>query len=389
MTTINRQKGPAGLYIHIPFCLQKCRYCDFLSFGGCDEELQSRYTEALVSELLLYRGRKIELDSIFIGGGTPSLLRAENITRIMEAAEAAFSIEGGAEISLEANPGTLGPDKLQTFRKAGINRLSMGLQSMDENMLRFLGRIHSREDFLENFRQARKAGFDNINVDLMLGLPGQDMSMWRDSLGQVLDLEPEHISFYSLQLEEGTELCRLYRSGQVDLPPEKEERAMYHEGRRMLREAGYDCYEISNSCRPGFACRHNLKYWDFDQYYGAGLGAHGFLYDKGRYCNTSDLKVYFQKIDGGSLPADEQGYEPESAEDLMGEYVFTALRKEKGLCIEDFDKTFHTDFFRVYRRQLPLLQDYQEKGLLTFDDTHLALTEKGIDISNRIMAEFV
>ncbi|MCQ4636236.1 radical SAM family heme chaperone HemW [Anaerovorax odorimutans] len=386
---INRKKGPAGLYIHIPFCVKKCGYCDFLSFGECDEEIQKKYAESLIAELSLYRGQNIKCDTIFIGGGTPSLLRQEHIAKILEAAEAAFCVAEKAEVSLEANPGTLSRDKLRAYRKAGVNRLSIGVQSMDDGMLSFMGRIHSSRDFTENFQAAREAGFSNINVDLMFGMPGQSRQMWRDSLEQVLALEPEHISFYSLQLEEGTTFSRMYREGSIDLPPAEEDRAMYHEGIRMLREAGYHHYEISNCAKPGFECQHNLKYWSFDEYYGAGLGAHAFLYDKGRSCNVSDFDAYFQKIGRGELPADPDGYSYETQTDLMGEYVFTALRKTEGLDMEDFRRTFGENFFSVYEDQRQTIRAYVKSGHLALNGTYLALTEKGIDISNEIMAEFV
>ncbi|WP_256131420.1 radical SAM family heme chaperone HemW [Anaerovorax odorimutans] len=389
MMKINRKKGPAGLYIHIPFCVKKCGYCDFLSFGECDEEIQKKYAESLIAELSLYRGQNIKCDTIFIGGGTPSLLRQEHIAKILEAAEAAFCVAEKAEVSLEANPGTLSRDKLRAYRKAGVNRLSIGVQSMDDGMLSFMGRIHSSRDFTENFQAAREAGFSNINVDLMFGMPGQSRQMWRDSLEQVLALEPEHISFYSLQLEEGTTFSRMYREGSIDLPPAEEDRAMYHEGIRMLREAGYHHYEISNCAKPGFECQHNLKYWSFDEYYGAGLGAHAFLYDKGRSCNVSDFDAYFQKIGRGELPADPDGYSYETQTDLMGEYVFTALRKTEGLDMEDFRRTFGENFFSVYEDQRQTIRAYVKSGHLALNGTYLALTEKGIDISNEIMAEFV
>ena len=389
MMKINREKKPAGLYIHIPFCWKKCAYCDFLSFGGSDEALQKRYTEALIRELSLYQGKHIKLDTVFIGGGTPSLLPADHIERIMEAAEAAFCVADTAEVTMEANPGTLTAEKLKVYRRAGINRLSMGAQSMDDGMLSLLGRIHTGRDLTENFLAAREAGFSNINVDLMFGLPKQSGQVWRGSLKQVLELSPEHISFYSLQLEEGTEFCRMYRDGKMDLPPVEEDRAMYHEGIRLLEEAGYEHYEISNCAKPGFVCRHNMKYWNFDEYYGAGLGAHAFSYDQGRRCNVSDLDSYFEQIREGRLPVDPSSSGEETRQELIGEYVFTALRKMEGLDMADFRRTFGADFFSVYKDQLPAIQEYEEAGYLTLTDMRLALTEAGIDCSNEIMAEFL
>ena len=385
---INRPEKPAGLYIHIPFCLKKCGYCDFLSFGGSEEALRERYAQALVRELSLNKERR-SVDTIFIGGGTPSLLRADHIAEILEAARAAFSVQEDAEITIEANPKTLDQDKLRAYRKAGINRLSIGAQSMDDQLLAFMGRAHSPEDFLRNYRSARDAGFENINVDLMFGIPGQTRKAWRSSLSQIIGLAPEHISFYSLQLEEGTEFARMYRQGEMDLPPEEEDRAMYHEGIGMLKEAGYIPYEISNCARAGRECRHNLKYWSFDEYLAAGLGAHSFRYKQGRARNLSQLEAYLKAAEEGRLPVDEDAYERETEKDYMGEYVFTALRKMEGVSFSDFRATFGKDFFQVYSGSRKALMDYKARGLVELDETGFSLTARGIDISNKIMAEFV
>ncbi len=386
---INRPDRPAGLYIHIPFCLKKCKYCAFLSSGDWGEQKQAQYIEALKKELLLYERKKRKIDTIFIGGGTPSLLQAQEITDLLKAAEAAFSFSQKVEITIEANPKTLTLDKLYAYHEAGINRLSMGAQSMDNNLLTFMGRAHDREDFLDNYSAARKAGFDNINIDLMFGIPGQRETMWLDTLKQVLELEPEHLSFYSLQLEEGTEFYQLYRSGKMDLPPVEVDRSMYHKGIGMLKAAGYEHYEISNCAKPGFQCRHNLKYWNFDEYAAAGLGAHSFLYDQGRRCNVSHMQQYIDLVEKGEFPIDAKAYESEALSDYMAEYVFTALRRCEGLDTADFQRTFQKDFFQVYGHKIESLKEYREQGLLCFQDGRLWLTEKGIDCSNDIMAEFV
>lgn len=349
---------------------------------------QEAYTEALVKELLLYGQENRKIDTVFIGGGTPSVLAPKQITEILKGAETAFRISEDAEITLETNPGTLDSEKLSAYRWAGINRLSIGCQSMDEKLLAFMGRVHTKEDFMKNYRAARNAGFDNINVDLMFGIPGQTVDIWKDTLLQILELEPEHISFYSLQLEEGTEFCRMYRRGEMDLPPWEEDRKMYHEGIRMLREAGYIHYEISNCAKLGYKCRHNLKYWSFDEYLAAGLGAHSFRYDCGRRQNVSSLHRYIKMIEKGQLPQ-EFCREQEVLSDYMGEYIFTGLRKQEGVCLEDFEKTFGTDFFRVYEDVIPVLLDYEKQGMVTLEDGFFSLTEQGIDQSNEIMAEFV
>lgn len=377
------------MYIHIPFCVKKCGYCGFCSFEGRGEETMERYARDLTRELLMYRERQIEIDTIFIGGGTPSLLPKEHIGQILEAAEAAFSVKKDAEITMEANPGTLSEEKLVFYREAGVNRLSIGAQSMSERLLRLMGRIHDRRAFLENYRAARRAGFENINVDLMLGMPAQSMGDWKDSLREVLELAPEHISFYSLQLEEGTEFCGKYKNGELDLPPEETERAMYHEGIRMLKEAGYRHYEISNCARPGFECRHNLKYWNFDEYLAAGLAAHSFEYEKGRRSNVTDLDRYWNAIEAGRPAADDSAYEEETMRDYMGEYVFTALRRAEGVDLADFRKTFGIDFGEAYGGCMETLRHYESRGLIKLEKDRMKLTEKGIDCSNSIMAEFV
>ncbi len=386
---INKEKGQAGLYIHIPFCLKKCGYCDFLSFGGCTEELQRQYVQALVKELGFYKGEGRTIDTIYIGGGTPSLLPADCVETILAAAREAFMVAEDPEISLEANPKTLTEGKLKAYGKAGINRLSLGVQSMDDRLLAFMGRAHDRADFLESWRMVREQGFFNVNVDLMFGIPGQTQEMWEDSLRQVLELGPEHISFYSLQLEEGTPFCRKYKAGEMDLPPAEEDRRMYHQGIRMLKEAGYDHYEISNCARPGFASRHNLKYWNFEEYLAVGLGAHSFRYDQGRQRNVSRLETYIQRIGQGLLPVDAGAFQEESRRDYMGEYVFTALRKSEGLDTADFEKVFGACFFSVYKEQMDAVSAYERQGLLRVEGTRIALTERGIDCSNEIMAEFV
>ncbi len=384
---INKKKQPAGLYIHIPFCLKKCGYCDFLSFGECSEDLQEKYVDALCTEIGMYTGKDVEVDTVYIGGGTPSLLHQNHIRKIMKAADAAFCISDGAEITIEANPKTLTEDKLAAYRDAGINRLSMGAQSMNDEMLIFMGRAHNKQDFLGNFKAAREAGFDNINVDLMFGIPGQTMEMWESSLKELIDLGPEHISFYSLQLEEGTEFAKQYREGSIDLPHVELDREMYHKGISMLKEAGYEHYEISNCAKPGRHSRHNMKYWDFVEYYSVGLGAHSFRYDEGRRFNVSDFDSYFDMVSQGKLP--QEPAENETLADYMSEYVFTALRKLEGLSFKDFRDTFGVDFFDVYEEQKEIIKEYIAKDLVTMTDTHLALTVAGMDVSNEIMAEFV
>lgn len=377
------------MYVHIPFCLKKCGYCGFLSFGGCTEEIQRQYARAVVKELRLYRERGRSIDTIYIGGGTPSLVPVSCITEILDAVRTVFSVEKDAEITLEANPKTLTESKLKAYWDAGVDRLSLGAQSMDDGLLAFMGRAHDRADFLQSWHMARKQGFSNVNVDLMFGIPGQTRDMWEDSLRQVLELAPEHVSVYGLQLEEGTPFYRMYKREEMEIPSVTEERRMYHGGIEMLKAAGYQHYEISNCARPGFASRHNLKYWNFEEYLAVGLGAHSFTYDRGRRCNVSHLETYIQRAEQGILPVNEGASKEESIREYMGEYVFTALRKSEGLDTEDFERVFGKSFFSVYKEQMGTISRYERQGLLRMKGTAISLTEQGIDCSNEIMAEFV
>lgn len=298
-------------------------------------------------------------------------------------------LDDDGEITIEANPGTLTLSKLRTYRECGINRLSMGVQSLDDSLLKALGRIHTKADFLENYEAARKAGFANINLDLMFGLPGQSAAQWQNTLDEAVGLRPEHLSFYSLQLEEGTPFFEEYRSGALELPTDEEDRRMYHEAIGRLRNAGYEHYEISNSSLPGYACRHNLKYWSFEPYIGVGLGAHSFDPETGRRCNTADFERYLELTGSGQLPTDPDGYEEASLKESMGEYMFTGLRKAEGISFREFGETFGADFFAAYENISDRLKEYARDGLIRTDGGRLRLTERGIDISNKIMAEFV
>ncbi len=342
-----------------------------------------------MKELELYGQRDRTIDTVYIGGGTPSLLPTACIAGILDAARRFFSVASDAEITLEANPRTLTEDKLKAYGNMGINRLSLGAQSMDDDLLAFMGRAHDRADFLESWKMAREQGFSNMNVDLMFGIPGQTQAMWEDSLRQALELAPEHVSFYGLQLEEGTPFCRMYKRGELDLPSAETERRMYHRGIQMLKRAGYAHYEISNCARPGFASRHNLKYWNFAEYLAVGLGAHSFTYDRGRRCNVSHLDTYLRRTEQGVLPVNERASREESLLDYMGEYVFTALRKSEGLDTEDFEKVFGRSFFSVYKDRLGAVSLYEKQGFLRMEGNQISLTEQGIDRSNEIMAEFV
>lgn len=383
MTTTNR----LGLYLHIPFCVRKCRYCDFLSFGCNDSKLLSEYADALIMEA----GIRAEewhyrpVDSVYIGGGTPSLLSAWDIGRIMDCLHDNFNITEDAEVTIEANPATLSDEKLERYLRKGINRISIGVQSFENSVLEVLGRIHNKNDAFYSYQRARKAGFENINLDIMFGIPGQTMKMWKDTVRQCVFLRPEHISLYSLQIEEGTEMYDLvYRKCSLRPVPDSLDREMYHTALKMMKRAGYDHYEISNAALPGHRSRHNMKYWSYVEYLGLGLGASSFT-GGSRYKNCGRMKDYLRAIKAHTAPVDAGSIENYTQREEMGIYVFTGLRKTEGIDLDQFRETFGRDFFDVYDRKL--LDRY--KGFLILSGERLYLSERGMNVSNSIMTEFV
>lgn len=380
MTTPNK----AGIYIHIPFCVKKCSYCAFLS-GPAGPEVRQEYVNHLIEEIR-FRSREVpEADTIYFGGGTPSLLTPEQIGRILEEVRSAFRISEDAEVTLEANPGTLTAESLEGYRKNGVNRLSMGVQSMDDRRLRYLGRIHTAEEVRRDVKMAREAGFRNINLDLIFAIPGTDVSDAMEDLEAIAALEPEHISFYSLQLEEGTSFFRDFEAGKLREVPDETDREMYHRGIQALREKGYRHYEISNFARPGCESRHNSKYWNMAEYVGLGLGASSYTGHR-RTVNETDLKAYSEMLDRGEL-AFMEIHENSEADDIS-EAVFTGLRREEGIRYRDILGS-KAAFWEYFREALPEARAYEAGGFLELDDEGLRLTERGIDISNGIMALFV
>jgi len=366
-----------GIYIHIPFCLSKCLYCGFYSRGGADSEEQEAYIKSLLDDIAEYgrvygqRGRDYIVDTVFIGGGTPSILPPGAISSVMEKLKDAFSVDPGAEITIESNPKTLTFEKLREYRGAGINRLSIGLQSFDDGCLKKLGRVHTAEDFTENFKLARACGFDNINVDLMFAIPGHREEIWEDTLRRTIALSPEHISFYSLQIEEGTPFYDMFVNDEIDQIPDETDRQMYHRAIAILREAGYEHYEISNAAKPGKECRHNLKYWSMEDYLGIGSAASSFV-DGVRFSEAPLMEFHIN-----------------TKEDDMSEFVFTGLRKTCGISLSEFSRWFGSDFWTVYADRKQELAPYFAAGQLIEEDGMLRLSEQGIDISNGIMAVFV
>lgn len=325
------------------------------------------------------------VDSIFIGGGTPSILSPEDIGVILDTVRDCFMVADDCEITIESNPATLDERKLNSYLESGINRISIGVQSFDNNILRMLGRIHDKNDASRAITTARRAGFNNINVDLMFGIPAQTLKMWKDSLRQCLFLEPEHISMYSLQIEEDTPFYDMIYKEKIIHPADEEtDRRMYHEALMMLSNSGYDLYEISNASKPRMECRHNLKYWSYDEYLGLGLGASSFIGGY-RFRNASKMTDYLRFIKDGLPPVKAEDVENYTKRDEMGIYVFTGLRKRAGFDINEFESIFGVDFFKVYEPSV--LEEF--KGYLEVKGSVMRLTEKGIDISNSIMAAFV
>ena len=384
--TITNSDNNIGLYVHIPFCVRKCRYCDFLSFECHDDRALSQYADALCREI----GARYEewpykvVDTVYIGGGTPSILPAEDMKRVMDCIQDNFAIAENSEITIEANPATLDDKKLETYLEAGFNRISIGVQSFDNSILNLLGRVHDKNDALNAVRMSKKAGFKNVNVDMMFGIPGQTFKMWRDSLRQCIFLRPEHISLYSLQIEEGTQFHKMVENGTLEPTADSADRTMYHDAIDMLVQAGYNHYEISNGALPGFESRHNLKYWSYKDYLGLGPGASSFIGGH-RFKNTSSVLEYLKYIKQGLPPVKPEDVEHYTPREEMGVFVFTGLRKTEGFDIRDFEDTFNIDFFDVYDPSILT----RLRGLVEMNGFIMKLTDKGLDVSNKVMSEFV
>ena len=375
--------GGMELYLHMPFCVRKCAYCDFLSFPT-DQETQNLYTRRLREDIDAM-GKKygdIPVDTIFIGGGTPSVPDSALIVGIMEHVRKAFHVAEGAEISMEANPGTVTREKLTDYRRAGINRLSFGLQSANDRELKLLGRIHTWAEFLESFHLARECGFTNINIDLMSALPGQTRESWKDTLKRVTDLNPEHISAYSLIIEDGTPFGEKYGSeeGRKLLPDEDSEREMYHETKRFLRDCGYERYEISNYAKPGRACRHNIGYWTGLPYLGLGLGASSYM-DGCRFAVNSDMKQYLEEKPGMFTDVEKL-----TKKDMEEEFFYVGLRMTAGVSLSEFERRFGMSAEEVYPG---LMETFVEEKAAEFRGDRFVLTDYGLDVSNYIMAQFL
>ena len=373
-----------GLYLHVPFCMKKCKYCDFLSWAGSEEE-QETYVQGLLKEIESYgefaKGYKV--CTVFLGGGTPSILSGEQIERILGAVSDVFMMDKHAEITLEMNPGTVTEEKLRSYKKAGINRLSIGLQSVKNENLKLLGRIHTYEEFLQSYELARQEGFKNISVDLISSLPGQTLESWKEELQEIVRLNPEHVSVYQLILEEGTPFYETYADHPELLPDEEVSREIYLSTGRILSEAGYEQYEISNYAKPGQESRHNLKYWDRADYLGLGLGAASMVRNI-RMTNTRDLKTYLEHCSQPKTMRKDVQFLEEPRQ--MEEFMFLGLRKTRGVSRKEFHRVFGRDMDMVYEKTLAKCL---ENGMLKEHKDRVFLSEEGVLVSNLVLSEFL
>ncbi len=370
-----------GIYVHIPFCKRKCAYCDFISFSG-KARLIEKYVEALKREINKCKIGKEDymVKTIYFGGGTPSFIESKYIVEILEAIKEKFNISKNAEITIEINPGTVTEEKLKDYYEVGINRISFGLQSTNSQLLKLVGRIHSYSSFLEGYNLAKKTGFKNINVDLMIGLPVQTLKDVQKDLSRIIELNPEHVSVYSLIVEEGTRIEEKIKNKELYLPSEKLERKMYWEVKKKLEEAGYIHYEISNFAKAGYESKHNLSCWNQEEYLGFGLAAHSY-FNNVRYSNTDDFEEYFDWPENSKII-----HERQTDEDKQKEFMLLGLRKIEGVAISDFKNKFIENPIYLYRETLNKLVT---QGLIEVDIDSIKLTNRGIDLANLVWEEFV
>ena len=367
-----------GVYIHIPFCKQKCLYCVFVSFAN-KQELQKDYIQALKKEIQNWKNDAYKIKTIYIGGGTPSYIDSNYISEII-------NLVGNApSITIELNPGTVTKEKLLVYKNAGINRLSIGLQSTNDTLLKQIGRIHNYKQFLETYNLARNIGFDNINVDLMIGLPNQSIKDIKQSLEDICRLNPEHISVYSLIVEENTPMQKLIDNGELELPDEETERQMYWYVKDYLELNGYKHYEISNFAKPGFESEHNLDCWNQKEYIGFGAGAYSYL-NKKRFGNISNLEKYIQNCNSNNFEKNVILEEAQDKNQQMNEYMILGLRKIDGISIQKFEEKFNENPILLFRKEL---QKLHEEKLIIIDGDVIKLSNKGLDLANIVWEEFV
>lgn len=375
-----------GVYVHIPFCVRKCYYCDFISYSN-KFEMQEEYIKKLIKEIEDNKDllKNNEITTIYIGGGTPSSLKPELIKNVLDKICEVANIKNKekVEITIEVNPGTVTKNNLQLYKNCGINRLSIGLQSTNDKILNEIGRIHNYEEFLDTYNWAVEAGFSNINVDLMLGLPTQTISDLKESLEKIVNLKPapKHVSVYSLIIEEGTEIEKKISKGELQLPEEADERNQYKYTKNYLEINGYKHYEISNFAKSGYESKHNMNCWEQKQYVGFGLAAHSYI-NGCRYSNTCDLEEYISKESKDVKTIHEE----QTLEDMQKEYMLLGLRKIDGVSVSKFKEEFGENPIYLFRNEL---QKLVENGLLVVDLDNIRLTNKGLDFANLVWEEFV
>jgi len=374
-----------GLYIHLPFCVRKCFYCDFNSRPVQSGEVEA-YVSALVRELSVFaRDNRRKVDTLYFGGGTPTLLSNEQFTRLLDILNALFDFSPSAEITVEANPGTLDEEKAECLLALGVNRISLGVQSLHDELLKRMGRIHSTRQALEAFDMIKRTGFSNIGVDLIYGLPDQSMRMWEEDLSGILELGPDHLSLYGLSVEGETPFGREKRNGSLPLPSESEVIRMYETAKVMTAASGFEHYEISNFASPGFRCRHNLLYWTLNEYYGAGAGAHSFLKDGGpvRFCNLPDPDEYIGRLQRGESPIVDR--ELLSRRVLAGEALMLGLRMREGVDRMLFSEIYGLDPLKEFSESL---DSARKRGWVDSEEGRIRLTDSGILFSNEVFMGF-
>ena len=377
-----------GIYIHIPFCKRKCSYCDFISFSNKDNLIEN-YVKALKKEIKMFDFLKYNVTTIYLGGGTPSYIKEEYIKEILESLKEKLVNNKVSwkdiEITIELNPGTVTKEKLEIYKEVGVNRISIGLQSTNNSLLKQIGRIHKFEDFLDTYNIAKEVGFDNINVDLMIALPNQTIEDIKKSLEEIVSLSPNHISVYSLIVEEGTLLEKQIDEGKMEHPSDEQERRMYWYVKDFLELHGYKHYEISNFSKEGKESKHNMNCWNQEEYIGFGLASHSYI-DGIRFCNTSNLEEYIDNIKNNSLDRNREVEERQEKEDKEKEFMMLGFRKIEGVDISKFKEKFGENPIFLFRKQLDKLVSEE---LIKVDLNNIRLTNKGLDLANIVFEEFI